>query len=202
MEIPDGAHAPSVGWDLSLESITIALYGATWQARGRAGELLRTRLRAEPGVTRVALTPDHTAEAVATLDPTAAQLVPGGALGLAASLHARTGTHPGGSVDAGSVTLPLNPSGRIVSLQQLRDTAIPLLDGRTVPLQQIADVELAPAHAGTEVVRYQGADALIVGVVPAGDIDIIEFGDRVRGVAEGAEVARLLDQIDPACSWH
>ena len=195
-KFPIGAHEPSVSWDLSLESVTIALYGATWQARERAGDALRTRLRAVPAVTRVVLTPDHSAEAVVTLDPATATSIPGGALGLAASLDARTSTHPGGAVGDGAATIPLNPSGRIGSLQQLRDTPVPLLDGRTAPLQEVASVQLVPAHRGAEVVRYEGADALIVGVVPAGGIDIIEFGKRIRAVAEGAEFRHTLDQID------
>ena len=196
-QFPDGAHEPVVGWDLSLESVTIALYGSTWQARGRAADELRTRLRAEPGVTRVALTPDHSAEALVTLDAGAAPLVAGGALGLAALLDARTGTHPGGAVRAGAVTFPVNPSGRLASLEELRSTPINLLDGRTLALDQIAAVEMAPVHRGSEVVRYQGTDAIIVGVIPAADLDILEFGDRIRALVDGEAVQELLNEIDP-----
>ena len=145
-----------------------------------AAHVLEENVRKDRSVKRIAFTPRIEEQIIVSPRPHAEY----NPLGLVPILRGRTRTLPAGSVVADGLSLAIDPGSSLNSVDALRQTAIPLPSGRGEPLSALATVELVRSEPTRELVRFDGEEAIIVGVVPKEKIDIIDFGDRIAEIVE------------------
>ncbi len=181
-EMPEAAQPPVLQHDLiDTESVLIAISGPPdVLTLVDAAEALERELLSVEDVAQVKISGDPGEEIVIALDEAMArqlQISPGQ---LAELISARNVSVPGGAIRIGSRLVELRPDGELTTVEELARTPIVLASGAAVPLSAIAAVRRAPAEPRAERARFDGQDAVFVGVIPSADIHSVEFGERVR----------------------
>lgn len=188
-ELPAAAGEPLLDdRTYDVQAGLIALTGGDPLRLRRAARSLQRELQGVPGTRRVVLSGDPGEQVTVRLDESAAAQLGLDAATLARLLAGRNQGLPAGTLAAGGRTLALRPGDEFTSIDELAATAIPLPDGRTVELRQVAQVAEEPARPADELARLGGAPAVTLGAIPADGIDVVDWGRRLR--------ARL-DQLRP-----
>lgn len=107
-------------------------------------------------------------------------LAPGGVV---AALQSENTTVPGGAIDVGSRSFSVKTSGGYESLDQVRDTVVTALEGRTVRIRDIAEVTW-DTQEQTYLGRYNGQRAVFVTANQKDGYNIFEVRKRVVEAAE------------------
>jgi multidrug efflux pump subunit AcrB len=102
------------------------------------------------------------------------------------ALQNENATIPGGSIDVGSRNFSLKTSGSYESLEEVRDTVVAAVDGRTVRVRDIADVSWN-TQEHTYVGRYNGQRAVFVTANQKDGYNIFEVRKRILEAAEKFE---------------
>ena len=209
---PTGTTVPDLDKDLlDLEVVLLAVTGPTDPVElRRAGEAVRDRLLATPGVAEVRLSGVGPEQIVVEYAEPQARRLGLSFSALAAQLHARNTGQPGGAIYIGETTAVIQPHTEYTSLADLRALPVVLPGGQTVPLALIADVRWGPQLPETERARHDAAPALVIGVVPREGASVSDLGAEVRqrmpelrtlaGGAELTEIELLSDRIEARLS--
>ncbi|MDY7092983.1 MAG: efflux RND transporter permease subunit [Acidobacteriota bacterium] len=193
-ELPDGASEPRLNDDLQdQEGIVYALTGHPdpLELKG-AADRLKDELLALSVVSKVEIVADPGDQIVVELTASAARRLGVDPRQLAAQLGARNRILPGGSVELSGRNVTLRPQSEFESLDEIRNTPVLLPSGSTVPLSSIATVRRGPEEPVTARMRYDGENAVGLGVVLRTGINVISAGETVRGRME-----ELRDQVAP-----
>lgn len=110
---------------------------------------------------------------------------------------------PGGVIDVGSRSFSIQTSGSYKSLDQVRDTVITAVAGRTVRVRDVADVSW-DTQQYTYVGRYNGERAVFVTANQKDGYNIFDVRDRVVAAADrfavrlpaGIKLERGFDQSE------
>ena len=96
------------------------------------------------------------------------------------ALRSRNIIMPGGEIDVGHETIPLEPSGNFGSVEELGETLIPLPAGGLVSLRDITDVKRAYVDPPRSVVTTEGRQALAFAVSMADGNNLVELGKALK----------------------
>jgi multidrug efflux pump subunit AcrB len=99
------------------------------------------------------------------------------------ALQSENTTVPGGSIDVGSRSFSVKTSGSYESLDEVRDTVVAAVDGRTVRIRDIADVQW-DTQEHTYLGRFNGKRAVFVTANQKDGYNIFDVRDRVLAAAE------------------
>jgi multidrug efflux pump subunit AcrB len=99
------------------------------------------------------------------------------------ALQSENTTVPGGSIDVGSRNFSVKTSGSYESLDEVRDTVVAAVDGRTVRVRDVADVQW-DTQEHTYLGRFNGKRAVFVTANQKDGYNIFEVRDRVLAAAE------------------
>jgi multidrug efflux pump subunit AcrB len=99
------------------------------------------------------------------------------------ALQSENTTVPGGSIDVGSRSFSVKTSGSYESLDEVRDTVVAAVDGRTVRVRDIADVQW-DTQEHTYLGRFNGQRAVFVTANQKDGYNIFDVRDRVLAAAE------------------
>jgi len=99
---------------------------------------------------------------------------------LAAELQSQNIVAPGGEVRLGTLAAPVNPTGDLRSLDELRRLPISLPGGRTVPLGELVDVRRSLVDPPSSVVRHNGERAVVLAIAMRDGLNVISFGEALR----------------------
>src|SRR5688572_11612833 len=99
------------------------------------------------------------------------------------ALQSENTTVPGGSIDVGSRNFSVKTSGSYESLDEVRDTVVAAVDGRTVRVRDIADVKW-DTQEHTYLGRFNGKRAVFVTANQKDGYNIFEVRERVLAAAE------------------
>ena len=92
---------------------------------------------------------------------------------------------PGGQVTAGKERITIEPTGEFQSLQDIRETVVPLPEGEgVVRLKDVAHVEHGYIDPPRHRIRTMGDPCLIVGVSLRKDGNIMELGEQFSRLLE------------------
>ena len=91
---------------------------------------------------------------------------------------------PGGYVSNQYERTVVEPSGNFESLDQVKETVLPLPDGGTIFLKDIADVNPGYITPKETFVRYDGQDALIVAVSMQEGGNVIKLGNEIEAITD------------------
>ncbi len=94
---------------------------------------------------------------------------------------------PGGNVTDGNESLDISIGKAFDNVDDLAATLLPVEEGTSVPLSDVADIEQTQAEAES-VSRTNGKDAITLLILPANDANYIELSEQV------------LDQMDDAAA--
>lgn len=199
-DFPDGVGSVTTDYEVTdLESVTFALTGSRdWNTLMAAATRLEDRLLRLDGVKRTERTPDFDTQVIVELAAEQAQAVGVSARDVARSIEQHTVVVPGGAARLASREVAVDSGTDFASLEELRRLSVPLPDGRVLPLTSLATVRHGPAEPVQEHVRYNGERALIVGVVPQAETDLIEFGRELEselGALEAAVAPLSLERL-------
>jgi multidrug efflux pump subunit AcrB len=102
------------------------------------------------------------------------------------ALQSENTTVPGGAIDIGSRSFSVKTSGSYESLDEVRDTVIAAVDGRTVRIRDIAEVSWA-TQEHTYTGRFNGQRAVFVTANQKDGYNIFEVRKRILEAAEKFE---------------
>jgi multidrug efflux pump subunit AcrB len=102
------------------------------------------------------------------------------------ALQNENATIPGGSIDVGSRNFSLKTSGSYESLDEVRDTVVAAVDGRSVRVRDIAEVSWN-TQEHTYVGRYNGQRAVFVTANQKDGYNIFEVRKRILDAAQKFE---------------
>ncbi len=174
------------------EAMVFALTGApTTLDRLHAARILERALVRIPGVSRVEISGIQGEQLTITYDPAAARRLQLDPDALAAQLAAATHTIPGGRLVVDGVSATVFTGSSFESFEALAAFPIRLADGATLPLAQVASLELGPEDPAGERMRFDGVAALAVGVVPSANIDVVALGERVRSTVAALDLGSV-----------
>ncbi|MGH8178716.1 MAG: efflux RND transporter permease subunit [Steroidobacter sp.] len=102
------------------------------------------------------------------------------------ALQNENATVPGGAIDVGSRSFSVKTSGSYESLNEVRNTVVASVDGRSVRVRDIAEVSWS-TQEHTYVGRFNGRRAVFVTANQKDGYNIFEVRDRILEAAEGFE---------------
>ncbi len=162
--------------------VELALSGdVPYRELDRLARTLKRRLEAVPGVAEVTIAGVPAQEVRVALAPERMAALGVGAGEVIAVLGAGSVAIPAGSVDAGARSLAVKTGGDFRSADEIRDTAVRIVEGRAVRVRDLAEVvegDGEPVH----LVRVDGRRAVLVAANQ-------KEGKNVFDVARGIEAA-------------
>ena len=207
-EFPDGARIVSFDSELNdQDAAVLAITGSTnLLLMAEAAKTIKNRLLTLDEVSKVRLVADPEEQITIAFDDDQVKRLGLTPEQLAVQLQARNTTLSGGAIKLEGRTVNLSPETEFPSIEALRVTPIALSNGSQVPLNEIAGVYYGPREPTRALMRYKGAMAVGLGVVPKKGIHLIKFGQEVRREIEKIspglqpleihEVAFLPDRVD------
>ncbi|MEM6862995.1 MAG: efflux RND transporter permease subunit [Myxococcota bacterium] len=158
---------------------TMTADGFTKNETGEISDRIRDQILLLPGVAkvevlgeqeeRVFVEYDNARLAKLGLSPTQLQQV----------LSARNIIKPGGEIDLGPETIPLEPSGNFDSVDELRSTLIPLPSGGVVSLDTITDIERDYVDPPVGLVEYGGREGIAFAVAMSDGYNLLDLGSEI-----------------------
>ncbi|MDY6947664.1 MAG: efflux RND transporter permease subunit [Pseudomonadota bacterium] len=102
------------------------------------------------------------------------------------ALQSENTTVPGGAIDVGSRTFSVKTSGSYESLDEVRDTVIAAVDGRTVRIRDVAEVNW-DTQEHNYIGRYNGQRAVFVTANQKDGYNIFEVRERILAASKKFE---------------
>lgn len=191
-ELPEGALAPQVDHRLNeTESVVIAVTGSSDSlVLADAADALRSRLLADPDVSRVVVTGDPGEQITVQWDDWQERQFGVGPLAIVELLQSRNITSPAGTIELDGRAVAIRPRADLGSLEEIRELPLVLRDGTGVRLGDITTVRRTTREPGEELARHDGRPAVLVGVIPRSGLDVVAFGDGVRAIVRSFEDGR------------
>ena len=182
-ELPEGALSPELktGFIVDQEMLVLAITGSL--DRRKLLDVARDAKRAfltVDGVAEVLTTADPNERIIVEYDDALARRLGLPPTALVAQLQARNTSLPGGVIRVDGRATSVRALADFQSLEDLRSTEITLPSGATIPLSNVATVRLGPAEPSPDRMRFNGAEAVGISVVPKPGLNVVELGVRVR----------------------
>ncbi|MEM7674847.1 MAG: efflux RND transporter permease subunit, partial [Myxococcota bacterium] len=182
-ELPDGALTPKLrtGFIVDQEMVVLAITGSLDRTRllDVAKDAKRAFLTVD-GVAEVLTAADPNEQVVVEYDDATARRLGVPPAALVAQLQARNTSLPGGVIRVDGRATSVRALADFQDLEDLRNTEIRLPTGNTVPLSTVARVRLGPAEPVADRMRFDGAEAVGISVVPKPNLNVVELGHKVR----------------------
>lgn len=112
---------------------------------------------------------------------------------IARDIHASNQVTSGGTILLAGASMNLEPNTDFSSIQQIRNTAIGLAQGGTLPLSTLADVHETDASPGAAQLWFNGQRGVGLEVVAQRGVNTVALGHRLRSA-----VAQFSGSIAPA----
>ena len=186
-ELPDGAQKPDLqtGFIVDQEMLVLAITGSLDRREllNVARDAKRTLLTVD-GVSEVLTTADPEEQIIVEYEDALARRLGLPPSALVAQLQARNTSLPGGVIRVDGRATSVRALADFQSLEDLASTEIRLPTGATVPLSTVATVRLGPAEPTPDRMRFNGAEAVGISVVPKPRLNIVDLGETLRSSLE------------------
>jgi len=188
---------------VNVLELALASDDAPYRELDRLARALKKRLEAVPGVGDVeigGLPAQEVQVAVDTERMAALGVSPGEVI---SAIGAGAASVPAGAVDAGARQLSVKTSGDYRSLDEIRDTAVRLVEGRRVRVRDVAQVDQRDAEP-RHLVRMDGRRAVLVAANQREGQNIFEVRQGLGAAADafarelppGVALVRAFDQSE------
>lgn len=189
--------------DVYVQVHALSAPDATWSELSDLAEMARQSFLSVPGVEKVQLFGEQ--DQKIHVDISYAKLA---TLGIPASaifdaLAAQNAVVPSGSVDTPSETVQVRVTGSLKGVEAVASVPVEA-DGRTFRLGDIATVSRGVSDPRSYVTRYNGENAILLGVAMADGGNVLELGELLHDKAAevrarlplGAELHEVSNQPD------
>jgi multidrug efflux pump subunit AcrB len=190
-ELPEGTQPPIVNDDFGdVAVVTAALTSEDFEMSEMfdIAQHVRDRLFAVPGTKRIDLLgvqPERIYIETSNARLSELAIDPDE---LIAVLRQQNIIRPGGTVDTEGREIILEPTGNFRSLEQIRETLIPLPESRQViPLEDVATVTRTYLDPPDRKAYFNGTPAIMFAISMADSSSVLDFGDRIRTELERIE---------------
>ncbi|MBC3269086.1 efflux RND transporter permease subunit [Pseudomonas sp. SWRI81] len=192
IKLPAGVVGPMVNDEFS--DVTFALFAL--KAKGepqrrlvRDAETLRQRLLHVPGVKKVNIIGEQAERIFVSFSHDRLATLGLSPQDIFAALNSQNVLTPAGSVETKGPEVFLRVDGAFDTLQKIRDTPV-VAQGRTLKLSDVATVERGYEDPATFLVRNNGEEALLLGVVMREGWNGLDLGKALD-----AETARINEEM-------
>ncbi len=192
IKLPAGVIGPMVNDEYS--DVTFALFAL--KAKGepqrllvRDAESLRQRLLHVPGVKKVNIIGEQAERIFVSFSHDRLATLGLSPQDIFAALNSQNVLTPAGSIETSGPQVFLRLDGAFDKLQKIRDTPV-VVQGRTLMLSDVATVERGYEDPATFLVRNNGADALLLGVVMREGWNGLDLGKALD-----AETVRINEEM-------
>ncbi|WP_339100034.1 efflux RND transporter permease subunit [Pseudomonas atacamensis] len=192
VKLPAGVIGPMVNDEFS--DVTFALFAL--KARGepqrllvRDAETLRQRLLHVPGVKKVNIIGEQAERIFVSFSHDRLATLGLSPQDIFAALNNQNVLTPAGSVETKGPEVFLRVDGAFDTLQKIRDTPV-VAQGRTLKLSDVATVERGYEDPATFLVRNNGEEALLLGVIMREGWNGLDLGKALD-----AETARINEEM-------
>ncbi|WP_207867432.1 efflux RND transporter permease subunit [Pseudomonas sp. 58(2021)] len=192
IKLPAGVIGPMVNDEYS--DVTFALFAL--KAKGepqrllvRDAESMRQRLLHVPGVKKVNIIGEQAERIFVSFSHDRLATLGLSPQNIFAALNSQNALTPAGSIETSGPQIFLRLDGAFDKLQKIRDTPV-VVRGRTLKLSDVATVERGYEDPATFLVRNNGEDALLLGVVMREGWNGLDLGKALE-----AETARINEEM-------
>jgi len=192
IKLPAGVIGPMVNDEYS--DVTFALFAL--KAKGepqrllvRDAESMRQRLLHVPGVKKVNIIGEQAERIFVSFSHDRLATLGLSPQDIFAALNSQNALTPSGSIETSGPQIFLRLDGAFDKLQKIRDTPV-VVQGRTLKLSDVATVERGYEDPATFLVRNNGEDALLLGVVMREGWNGLDLGKALE-----AETARINEEM-------
>lgn len=200
--LPEGTQGPVVDDDfgrVAVASIAVTAPGFSPSELRSEAERLRRALYDLPGVDRIALYGLQEDRVTLDLDATALARTGLSPQALLAQLRTRNELVSGGSLRQGDRALSLAIGGELADPAALRAVPIQLVEGRAVPLAELAQVRVEPEQPLRSAAFYRGERALVLGIAMTPGRNVEAFGaalhDRLKALEASLPAGFALHRV-------
>jgi multidrug efflux pump subunit AcrB len=175
--------------------------GTPYRELDRLSRALKKRLEAVPGVGEVEIAGVPRQEVRVAVDPERAAALGISPVEVIGAIGAGAVSIPAGSIDAGARQLTVKATGDFASVEEIRDAVVRIVDGTSVRVRDVAEVELRDAEP-VHLVRVNGRRAVAVAANQKEGQNLLEVRkgigaalDAFRGeLPAGVSLATTFDQ--------
>ncbi|WP_085747361.1 efflux RND transporter permease subunit [Pseudomonas sp. R45(2017)] len=192
IKLPAGVIGPMVNDEYS--DVTFALFAL--KAKGepqrllvRDAESMRQRLLHVPGVKKVNIIGEQAERIFVSFSHDRLATLGLSPQDIFAALNSQNALTPAGSIDTSGPQVFLRLDGAFDKLQKIRDTPV-VVQGRTLKLSDVATVERGYEDPATFLVRNNGEEALLLGVVMREGWNGLDLGKALD-----AETVRINEEM-------
>ncbi|PNB47808.1 MFS transporter [Pseudomonas sp. GW456-12-10-14-LB2] len=192
IKLPAGVIGPMVNDEYS--DVTFALFAL--KAKGepqrllvRDAESMRQRLLHVPGVKKVNIIGEQAERIFVSFSHERLATLGLSPQDIFAALNSQNALTPAGSIDTSGPQVFLRLDGAFDKLQKIRDTPV-VVQGRTLKLSDVATVERGYEDPATFLVRNNGEEALLLGVVMREGWNGLDLGKALD-----AETVRINEEM-------
>jgi len=204
IKLPAGVVGPMVNDEFA--DVTFALFAL--KAKGepqrllvRDAELLRQRLLHVPGVKKVNIIGEQSERIFVSFSHDRLATLGVSPQDIFAALNDQNLLTPAGSIETKGPEVFLRVDGAFDSLQKIRDTPL-AIQGRILKLSDVATVERGYEDPATFLVRHNGEEALLLGVVMREGWNGLDLGKALdaettrinQGMPLGMTLSKVTDQ--------
>jgi len=168
---------------VNVVEVALASATAPYGELDRLARALERRLEGVAGVGDVEIAGLPPREVRVAVDPERSAGLGVSPAEVIAALGAESTSIPAGSVDAGARQLSVKTSGDYGSVDEIRDTVVRIVEGRTVRVRDLAEVELADAEP-VHLVRVDGKRAVLVSAAQREGQNVLDVRARMGGALD------------------
>ncbi|MEM7606459.1 MAG: efflux RND transporter permease subunit [Myxococcota bacterium] len=182
-DLPSGVIGPNVNdelGDIYPIMFSMVAEGYSDAEMTETAETIRDQLLHVDGVGKVDILGDQDERIFVEFSNARLSQLGLSALSLRQALATRNIIAPGGEIDLGAERLALEPSGNFGSVEELRETLIPLPTGSVAYLGDITEVTRGYIDPPQALVTLNGERALTLAVNMSDGNNLVELGARVR----------------------
>ncbi|ROO24243.1 acriflavin resistance protein [Salinisphaera orenii MK-B5] len=151
---------------------------------GDAAKTLRRHLLGVDGVAATELHGDPGRQVTITIDDAAMDRYGVSPAGIAADIGANNRVTRGGTLRLAGASVHLDPATDFDDIDAIRDTAIGLPDGGTLPLSALAQVHQSEAVPARGALWHDGNRGVGVEIIAERGVNVVALGERLRDAVD------------------
>ncbi|MEO0336392.1 MAG: efflux RND transporter permease subunit, partial [Pseudomonadota bacterium] len=183
IEFPSGVLSSQLDRKaLDQDAIVIALKGENLLALKGIADELETRLLQIPTVSKVQMITDPGRQVSIIIDEYKIRKLGVSRSQIISQVQRANLVAPGGAIKMGQNKVNISTNSSFSNLDEIKNLSIILPSGSPLSLADIAEVKFDISRPREQSMRVDGESAIGLGVVPAREIDLIQYGRAVKKV--------------------
>lgn len=180
-QLPDDVDTPTISkFDMnSTPVVTLGLVGKDTTSLEQIAEDISTNFQRIEGVASVEAQGGQSNEIEVTVNPTLLKQYNISVSDIVNALKDKNKTQSVGQVKQGTEEVQVQVSGEFASIDEIRQTAIALPDGRTIMVEDVAEINDTSTERET-ITKVNQQEAVLLNIVKQSGSNTVEISDKVQ----------------------